>query len=292
MTKWTPDQLPDLTGRSFVVTGVSSGLGLETARELARHGGRVIGAARDLEKARRVADFQLELRALDLADLGSVREFAAGIEGSVDVLINNAGVMGVPLSRTSEGFESQIGTNHLGHFALTGLLLPQVLDRVVTVSSAAHRPGRIRFDDLNWETAYARWPAYAQSKLANLLFTAELQRRLEAAGSGVRAVAAHPGYAATALQSKTQSRLQDGFMRLTNRLIAQSPAQGAWPTLFAAVADIPGDSFVGPDGPGETRGHPRLVDRSAAAKDATAARRLWELSEVLTGVVFAVPTPR
>ncbi|MFM8943797.1 MAG: SDR family NAD(P)-dependent oxidoreductase, partial [Actinomycetota bacterium] len=192
---------------------------------------------------------------------------------------NNAGVMAVPLQRTRDGFEMQIGTNHLGHFALTGLLLPRVRDRVVNVSSSAHRMGRIRLDDLNWQHGYRRWAAYGQSKLANLLFTSELQRRLALAGSAVRAVAVHPGYAATALQSKTQSRVQDAFMRVANRLIAQSEEQGAWPTLYAVAEDIPGDSYVGPDGPGETRGHPKLV-----------ARRLWSLSEDLTGVRFDLPT--
>ena len=180
----------------------------------------------------------------------------------------------------------QIGTNHLGHFALTGLLLARITDRVVNVSSTAHRMGRIRLDDLNWERGYRRWPAYGQSKLANLLFTSELQRRLAAARSRVRALAVHPGYAATALQSKTESAVQDLFMRIANRTIAQSEDQGSWPTLFAIAEDVPGDSFIGPDGPGQSRGYPHPVGRSRAAQDAETARRLWELSERLTGVTF------
>jgi NAD(P)-dependent dehydrogenase (short-subunit alcohol dehydrogenase family) len=235
------------------------------------------------------------VRRLDLADLGSVRAFAEGWEGPLDVLVNNAGVMAPPESRTKDGFELQIGTNHLGHFALTNLLLPQVTDRVVTVSSGAHRFGAIRFDDLNWDRGrYDRWRAYGQSKLANLLFTLELQRRLAEAGSDVRAVAAHPGYAATNLQSRTGSFVQDKAMVLLNRFWAQSDEMGALPTLYAATQDIPGGSYAGPDGVGEQRGHPRLVGRSKAASDEAAARRLWELSEQLTGTRFPLSgdTPR
>lgn len=290
MTKWTPALLPDLHGRTIVVTGASSGIGLAAARELARNGAHVVAAVRDLEKGRRVLGSDADIRHLDLADLTSVRTFAATVTEPIDALVNNAGVMAVPLQRTRDGFEMQIGTNHLGHFALTGLLLPRVRDRVVNVSSSAHRMGRIRLDDLNWQHGYRRWAAYGQSKLANLLFTSELQRRLALAGSAVRAVAVHPGYAATALQSKTQSRVQDAFMRVANRLIAQSEEQGAWPTLYAVAEDIPGDSYVGPDGPGETRGHPKLVARSRAARDRSVARRLWSLSEDLTGVRFDLPT--
>jgi NAD(P)-dependent dehydrogenase (short-subunit alcohol dehydrogenase family) len=228
-----------------------------------------------------------EVRRLDLADLASVRAFADAWEGPLDVLINNAGVMAVPPRRTKDGFELQIGTNPLGHFALTNLLLPHVTERVVTVASDAHRAGKIDIDDLNWERrSYQRWRAYGQSKLANLLFTAELQRRLDAAGSSVRATAAHPGYAATNLQNRTESWLQNTLMAIGNRLIAQSDEMGALPTLYAATQDIPGNSYVGPDGFREQRGHPKLVGRSGAASDAEMARRLWDLSERLTGVSF------
>jgi NAD(P)-dependent dehydrogenase (short-subunit alcohol dehydrogenase family) len=227
------------------------------------------------------------VRRLDVADLGSVRAFADAWEGELDVLVNNAGVMAPPLRRTKDGFELQIGTNHLGHFALTNLLLPSVTDRVVTVSSGAHRFGLMRFDDLNWERGrYNRWRAYGQSKLANLLFTLELQQRLALAGSAVRAVAAHPGWSATNLQSHTGSRIQNGLLAVANRVWAQSDEMGALPTLYAATQDIPGGSYVGPDGLGEQRGHPRLVGRSPAASDAEAARRLWTLSEELTGISF------
>ena len=290
MAKWTAQDLPRLEGRTVVVTGANSGIGLVAARELARAGARVVLAVRDEARGRAAAASiagETEVRRLDLADLASVRAFADGWEGELDVLIDNAGVMAVPQRRTADGFEMQIGTNHLGPFALTNLLLPRIRDRVVVVSSGAHRAGKIRLDDLNWERGrYQRWLAYGQSKLANLLFVGELQRRLAAAGSPVRAVAAHPGYAATNLQNRTESRVQDAVMWLGNRVIAQSDEMGALPTLFAATQDIPGDSYVGPDGLGEQRGHPTTVGRSRAARDTETARRLWELSEELTGVRF------
>ena len=233
-----------------------------------------------------------EVRALDLASLASVREFAAAWDGEIELLINNAGVMVPPLSRTADGFELQFGTNHLGHFALTNLLLEHVTGRVVTVSSGAHRFGRIDFDDLNWERRpYAAWRAYGQSKIANLLFTAELQRRLTAAGSDVLATAAHPGYAATNLQSHSQRRALDLIFAISNRLLAQDEHDGALPTLYAAVADIPGNSFAGPGGFLEQRGAPKLVGRSAAAQDMDVARRLWDVSEQLTGVRFPLGAP-
>ena len=211
--------------------------------------------------------------------------FAAEWDGEIDLLINNAGLMAPPPGRTKDGFELQIGTNHLGHFALTNLLLEHVSGRVVNVASGAHRTGKIDLEDLNWERRrYSRWGAYGQSKLANLLFTLELARRLEEAGSPVLAVAAHPGYSSTNLQSHTGSRLQNGIMAIGNRLVAQSDEQGAWPTLFAATADIPSGSYAGPDGFMEARGRPKLVGRSIAAQDAEKARGLWELSERLTGV--------
>ena len=206
----------------------------------------------------------------------------------LDLLINNAGVMMLPQQRTADGFEMQFGTNHLGHFALTNLLLPYVTDRVVTLSSGAHRwfGARIRFEDLNWASDYDPNRAYAQSKLANLLFTLELQRRLTESGSPVRALAAHPGYAATNLQSHAGSAVMRGFMKIGNRFFAQDDRAGALPTLYAATQELPGASYVGPDGFGEMRGAPTLVGRTAAASDAAAARRLWTVSEELTGVDF------
>jgi NAD(P)-dependent dehydrogenase (short-subunit alcohol dehydrogenase family) len=289
---WTARDLPTLAGRTFVVTGATSGLGLVTARELARAGARVVLAVRDTAKGEQAASAipgTVEVRRLDLADLASVRAFAGAWDERLDVLVNNAGVMAVPERRTKDGFELQIGTNHLGHFALTNLLLPSIADRVVTVSSTAHRFGRIGLDDLNWERRrYSRWRAYGQSKLANLLFTLELQRRLAEAGSPVRAYAAHPGYANTNLQGHTSSALQHGLMAVTNRFFAQSAEMGALPTLFAATQDLPGASFVGPGGFQEQRGYPALARRTARALDAETARRLWELSERLTGTTFSV----
>jgi NAD(P)-dependent dehydrogenase (short-subunit alcohol dehydrogenase family) len=293
---WTAADLPDLAGRTVVVTGASSGLGAVTARELARAGAHVVLAVRDVAKGEGVAaSFQgsWEVRPLDLTSLASVRAFAAGWSGPLDVLINNAGIMAVPQGKTEDGFESQIGTNHLGHFALTNLLLGSVTDRVVTVSSGAHRIGKIHLDDLNWERRrYDRWRVYGQTKLANLLFTKELQRRLSEAGSPVRALAAHPGYASTHLQSHTGSRVNHLLMNVVgNRLMAQSDTMGALPTLFAATQDLPGDTFVGPDGFMEQRGHPTVVGRTKAAQDEDVARRLWTLSEELTGVPSGVAAP-
>ena len=289
-SKWTPEELPDLSGRTVVVTGANSGIGLVAARELGRAGARVVLAVRDEARGSAAAASipgDTDVRRLDLADLTSVRAFADAWSGDLDVLINNAGVMAVPERRTADGFELQFGTNHLGHFALTNLLLPRVRDRVVTVASGAHRMGQIRLDDLNWEQGgYHRWRAYGQSKLANLLFTSELQRRLAEAGSDVRAVAAHPGYAATNLQNRTENVFQNVLMAISNRVIAQSDEMGALPTLYAATQDLPGNSYVGPDGFQEQRGHPTLVGRSGAARDAETARRLWEVSEQLTGVRF------
>ena len=290
-SKWTAADLPRLEGRTFVVTGANSGIGLVASRELARAGARVVLAVRNTDKGDEAAatiDGNAEVRRLDLADLSSVRDFAAAWDGSIDVLVNNAGVMAVPESRTTDGFEMQIGTNHLGPFALTNLLLPHITDRVVTIASGAHRtPRSLDLDDLNWkQRRYQRWQAYGQSKLSNLLFTMELQRRLEEAGSELRAVAAHPGYAATNLQSRTGSWIQNTAMWVSNKLIAQSDEMGALPTLYAATQDIPGNSYVGPDGFQEGRGHPKLVGRSSAAQDEQSARRLWELSEELTGVSF------
>lgn len=289
MATWAATDIPDQTGRTVVITGANSGIGAAAAGQLARAGAQVIIACRNTEKGAAAAAAMsgpVEVRALDLADLSSVRAFAETVTEPVDILINNAGVMATPLRRTPDGFELQIGTNHLGHFALTGLLLDRIRDRVVTVASSMHRAGRIRLDDLNWERRrYQRWGAYGQSKLANLLFTYELGRRLTAAGSPVRAVAAHPGYAATNLQAHTESVL-DLLMRIGNRVFAQSAANGALPTLYAAVTDVPTGSYAGPSGMSEMRGAPKLVQSSPAARDEDTAGRLWDLSEQLTGVTY------
>ena len=297
MTTFGIQSLPDMTGRSVIVTGANSGIGRAAARAFAGAGARVVLAVRDTAKGETAAAAMpgtTEVRRLDLASLASVREFADGWSGPLDLLVNNAGVMVPPLSRTAEGFELQFGTNHLGHFALTNLLLPEITGRVVTVSSTGHRIGEIDFDDLNWERKpYKPWRAYGQSKLANLLFTAELQRRLTEAGSPVLATAAHPGYAATNLQFHSGRRVNEIVSRIGNRLIAQDEEGGALPTLYAAVADVPPAAFAGPGGFMEQRGAPKLVGRSEAALDADVARRLWDVSEELTGVRFGlgVSTP-
>lgn len=286
LNKWTPADMADQTGRTVVVTGASSGIGLAAARALIAAGATVIAGVRDPRKGHAALGDTADIRHLDLADLRSVERFVATFDKDVDVLLNNAGVMAIPLARTAQGFEMQLGTNHLGHFALTGLLLPRITDRVVTVSSTAHRMGRIRLDDPNWERGYRRWAAYGQSKLANLLFTSELQRRLTSVGSRLRAHAVHPGYSNTALQSKTGSPVQDWFMAVMNHRVAQSDVQGAWPSLYAATADLPGDSFIGPDGIAQVKGHPVPVSRSRRARDAKTAASLWDLSERLTGVRY------
>ena len=294
MTSWSTADIPSQAGRTVVVTGANSGLGLVTARELARAGARVVLAVRDPARGERAAatmSGDVEVRRLDLADLASVRAFAAGWSGDLDVLVNNAGIMMVPAGLTMDGFERQFGTNHLGHFALTVLLLLHVTDRVVTLSSSMHRAGRIDLDDLDWQRRpYSATGAYARSKLANLLFTLELQRRLTASGSPVRALAAHPGWAATELQGRTGNWFTDRAMRLGNVLVAQSAEQGALPTLAAAVRDLPGGSYLGPSGLGEWRGAPTLVGRTPAASDPDLARRLWVASAGLTGVDLPVPT--
>ncbi|MFE0377425.1 oxidoreductase [Streptomyces inhibens] len=292
--KWNATDLPDQTGRTAVVTGANSGLGIATADALAQAGAHVVLAVRDIKRGEaaaatvRGARGSVEVRRLDLADLASVRAFAAAWQGTLDLLINNAGVMNVPESRTKDGFEKQFGTNHLGHFALTNLLLPHLTDRVVTVASGAHKlPGaRMHFDNLNLTGEYSPVAAYSQSKLANLLFTLELQRRLTAAGSPVRALAAHPGWAATNLQGADASALRRALMQLGNRFIAQDNKAGALPTLYAATQDLPGASYLGPDRLGEMRGGPTMVGRSAAAADPESAKRLWTVSEELTGVTF------
>jgi len=303
--KWTAAEMPSQAGRTAVVTGANSGLGLVVARELARHGARVVMAARDAGRNQAavatiraaVPAAELEPAPLDLADLRSVRGFArdfAARHQGLDLLVNNAGVMAAPRRQTADGFELHLGTNHLGHFALTGLLLPLLRDRedarVVTVSSGVHHGARMAFDDLMGEHRYSRWGAYGQSKLANLLFALELDRRLRAAGRPLASVAAHPGYAATNLQFSGPPAYQRPFMWLGNLLLAQSAEMGALPLLYAATyPQLPGGSYVGPDGLAEGRGHPTLVRPSAAAQDPAAATRLWEVSETLTGVRFELP---
>jgi len=289
-SRWTAADLPDLRGRTAIVTGANSGIGRVAALELARAGAAVTLAVRDTTKGSAAAAAmtgEVTVRQLDLADLSSIRSFAESTDGPVDLLVDNAGIMATPEQRTADGFELQIGTNHLGHFALTNLLLPQITGRVVVVSSDLHRNGKIDLDDLNWERrSYKPWTAYAQSKLANLLFVLELERRLTEAGSAVRATAAHPGYAATNLQGRTGNPISNLAGAIGNRLIAQSDTMGALPTLFAATADISGGTYIGPDGFRRLRGHPAFDVPASQALDVTTARRLWDLSEQLTGVLW------
>jgi NAD(P)-dependent dehydrogenase (short-subunit alcohol dehydrogenase family) len=300
--KWETDQIPDQTGRTGLVTGASSGLGLVVARELARAGMEVTLACRDTGKGQAVAESitsvvptaRLSVEELDLANITSVRRFAdrfSAARDRLDLLVNNAGVMAPPRRVTADGFELQFGTNHLGHFALTGLLcdLLESADkaRVVSVSSTLHKVGRIDFEDLQGERRYRRVRAYAQSKLANLLFAFELERRLRARGSTTFSLAAHPGFAATSLQTAVTPRLVRPVMAMGNRLAAQSADMGALPLLYAGtVPGLAGGVFIGPDGRGEKRGYPTVVMPSRAAQDEETARRLWEVSEELTGVQY------
>ncbi len=287
MTEWTAADLPSFTGRTVIVTGANSGLGAVTARELARKGANVILAVRNIGKGEAAAQQMsgdVEVRALDLQDLPSVRQFADGVD-KADVLINNAGIMATPYALTVDGFESQIGTNHLGHFALTNLLLPKLTDRVVTISSIAHWTGRINLKDLNWKTRrYSPWLAYGQSKLANLLFTSELQRRLEPVGSPLRALATHPGFSHTNLQGASGRKIGDAIVSAGTRLVATDADFGARQTLYAASQDLPGNTFIGPRFGYVGRTQP--VGRSRRAQSATTATALWELSEQLTGTKF------
>jgi NAD(P)-dependent dehydrogenase (short-subunit alcohol dehydrogenase family) len=308
-TKWTSAQIPDQGARTAIVTGANSGLGLSTARELARHGAKVVLACRNTAKGAAavgaiesaVPGAQVELAELDLGSLASVEAFAGafrarhGAEG-LDLMVNNAGVMAPPRRETADGFELQLGTNLLGHFALTGRLIGLMAGRedarVVTLSSNAHKMGRIDFEDLQSERGYKRWSAYGQSKLADLMFALELDRRLRAAGSSIRSVAAHPGYAATNLQTAAAPAVDRIVMRMTNLVMAQSADMGALPTLYAATfPGLEGGSYLGPDGIGEFRGHPHPVSPNRAARDEQVAARLWEVSEELTGVRFALGAP-
>lgn len=309
---WTADDIPALGGKTVVVTGGNSGIGFEAARQMARKGAHVILACRDtgraadaLEQIRTLhPSASVEAMQLDLASLESVHRFARDFAAKsvpLDVLCNNAGVMAIPRRTTAEGFEMQIGTNHLGHFALTGLLLEPLLAapaaRVVNVSSTAHKPGRIDFDDLQGEKSYRKWMAYAQSKLANLLFTYELQRRLDAAGARAISVACHPGYSATNLQAvgpqMSGSRIAARLMDLGNRFFSQPAAMGALPTLYAATSpDARGGDYIGPDGFMENYGHPRKTSSTARSHDRAVASRLWEVSEQLTSVRYPLPAPQ
>ena len=288
---WTPTDLPNLSGRTVVVTGASSGIGAATARAMAGAGANVVLAVRDPLKGERAAATMtgdVEVRPLDLESLASVRAFAAAWTGDIDILINNAGIMLVPEARTADGFERQIGTNHLGHFALTNLLLPHITDRIVTVSSHVHAAGRLDLDDLNWRTRpYRTSQAYSDSKLANLLFTFELQRRLTAAGSRVRAMAVHPGMVHTNLFGHRP--VQAAIIGFVGRFVMQDPEHGARTTLFAATADIPGGSFVEPGGFGHLRGSPAISKAAASAYDVLMAERLWGLSTQLTSAGPAQP---
>lgn len=281
--------VPRQDGRRYVVTGASGGIGLETAKVLAARGAHVTLAVRNAargEQAAAAMTGDVEVRLLDVADLASVRAFADAT-GEVDVLVNNAGVLGLPFSRSADGFELQLATNHLGHFALTNLLLPRITDRVVVVSSRSHLTGDVDVDDLLWERRrYQPYAAYAASKLANMLFLAELQRRLTAAGSTLRATAAHPGSTVTQITSHTGSPIKTLIGRYGHPLVGMAAWQGALPTLYAATMDVPGNTYVGPHGLGEMRGWPSAARRSQRALDPDLAKALWTRSEELTGVPF------
>jgi NAD(P)-dependent dehydrogenase (short-subunit alcohol dehydrogenase family) len=303
---WTARDLPDLHGKTAVVTGANSGLGFETARALAGAGAHVVLACRNQASAQEAVSrirgehpaASLEVATLDLASLTSVRSFAGSFAADhprLDLLVNNAGVMALPPRKTADGFEMQFGTNHLGHFALTGLLLPQVLRaapaRVVTLSSTVHVIGAMRWDDLQGTRAYGPWRAYAQSKLANLLFAYELDRRLRAKGRDVKSLGCHPGYAATNLQAvgprMSGSSLGERIMAIGNKLFAQSAEMGALPTLYAAAApEAEGSEYIGPGGLFHQWGYPRRQKSSRRSRDEGAAKRLWEVSKELTGVGF------
>lgn len=300
--KWTANNIPDQTGKTAVVTGANSGLGYETVRGLARKNANIIMASRNPEKGQAAlnaiqAEFpqaSLELMSLDLSDLSSVHAFAQAYtqkHDKLDMLINNAGVMALPYQKTSDGFEMQFGTNHLGHFALTGLLLEPLLNtagaRVVTVSSGLHHSGEMDFNDLNWEKSYNKWSAYGRSKLANLLFTYELERKLEASKQDVISVAAHPGYAATNLQSGGGAVQRVG-MSIMNKLLAQSAEMGALPQLYAATApDVVGGDYFGPKGLQESRGYPVKVASNDKSHNLADAAQLWKVSVEMTKVTYA-----
>jgi NAD(P)-dependent dehydrogenase (short-subunit alcohol dehydrogenase family) len=304
-SKWTAEDIPDLAGKVVLITGANSGLGLESAKMIAGKGAHVVMACRNPSKAESAAQAirelhpkaSLELVALDLASLASVRELASSFARKhqrLDVLLNNAGIMAIPYTKTVDGFEAQFGTNHLGHFALTGLLYELLSNtpnaRVVSVASQAHKMGKMRFDDLTWEHGYQKWAAYGMSKLANLLFAYELASRVARSGKGPLSVAAHPGYAATNLQyagADMQGRkLASRVLRWANPLFGQSPEMGALPQVYAATAaDVSPGEYIGPDG--MMRGYPARARSSRRSHDGSDQARLWQESEKLTGVAFA-----
>ena len=320
MSRWTTDEMPRLDGKTVVVTGANSGLGYEGTRAFAQKGATVVMACRSVDRGERAAaeirsessaagnDLDLDVRECDLASLDSVESFADGVAAdydAVDVLCNNAGVMAIPRSETEDGFETQFGVNHLGHFALTGRLFPLLRSaegvggeaRVVTQSSGAHEMGEMDFSDLNWERSYGKWKAYGRSKLANLLFAYELQRRIDSAdgnttdGDGsVRSVACHPGYTDTNLQMRTARESGNPLikvgMRAANAVLGQDPDIGALPMLYAATADLPGGAYVEPGGFMNMRGHPTVGRSNDASYDRGDARRLWEYSTEATDVAF------
>ncbi|RRJ28273.1 SDR family NAD(P)-dependent oxidoreductase [Halocatena pleomorpha] len=305
---WTATEMESLDGKTIIVTGANSGLGYEATKAFVAHGADVVLACRSVERGEAAAtriresgvDGSATVMALDLADLDSIQEFVRSFttdHDELDILCNNAGVMAIPRSETADGFETQFGVNHLGHFALTGQLLETLLEtegetRIVTQSSAVHEQGRIDFEDLHHEKDYDRWAAYGQSKLANLLFAYELQRRLDHADIGdLVSVACHPGYAATNLQKRgpeqSGSTLRLWLMKAANALIAQDPEQGALPMLYAATeAAVPGGTYVGPGGVGNMRGYPEPQRSSDRSYDEATAERLWSVSEELTGVTY------
>jgi len=312
MSEWTDADVPRMDGCTVVITGANGGLGYEATRVLARKGATVVMACRSVDRGERAAaeirrvegrddvpKAALDVRECDLASLASIRSFAEGVAAdydAVDVLCNNAGVMAIPRSETEDGFETQFGVNHLGHFALTGRLFPllRAADgeaRIVTHSSAAHEQGEMDFTDLNWERSYGKWRAYARSKLANLLFAYELQRRLEATGEdGVKSVACHPGYADTGLQGRMAAESGNPLVaigaKLGNALLAQDAKRGAWPLLYAATADVDGGAYVGPGGFLNMRGSPTVMRSNEGSYDRENGRRLWAYSAEATGVRF------
>lgn len=283
MAKWTTAEMPAMTGKTVVVTGGSSGIGLIAARVFATAGAHVIVAVRNIQKgqnAARTMSGDVEVRLLDVSDLTSVRDFATEWTGNLDILVNNAGIMDVPLTRTTDHLDLQTATNSFGPFLLTNLLLPHVTDRVVWVTSQLHRMGHLNIDDINWETRpYKPMDAYNDSKLQVILFSLELQRQLTAAGSKVRSVLAHPGIATTALAVHSSSNAINRFSFFLN-----DPEHGALPTLFAATQNVSGNAYVGPNGPGSIKGHPKVRKPSRAGLDGASAKKLWGVVSGKVGV--------